>query len=444
MEGFFMRNWRMVAVVGMLMVPWIGTLVWMQVTGEAAEAAYEGKLLEADGTRMDGSGGGFLEKMGNFKSEAGQDENKVGNYNINGKENSNKVVENGNNTGDFDGKVGIFGNRLGADNPAERDSGMEAGTGEGSVLTESGIVEAGGEISDQGAGQSLDQGAEPGAAGSNIAVGSRKILVERGQVKTYMSVEDYLPGVLVCQVPDHIDEGEYDQEVWNCQAVIARTYICRLMEGRSEIHEEELDLDYLGENRSLRGSSRDWIAQRLEVAKRAVEETSGVVMKYEGRYILPLFHEMSAGRTRQGHADFPYIQSVDSSRDVKRSTYLRTMEWTKTEFAAKISQIPDAAPVTSTQLPQEIQTVEKDDAGYLLQMKIGARTYTGDEIRWALGLPSSCFSLEGDGDMIRARVKGSGHGYGLSQAGADSMAREGWGYKEILQYYYKNISLISE
>lgn len=369
-----MRNWRIAAVVGIIMVPWIGTLVWMQVTGEASGAAYEGKLLAADGTSMDGSDGSFFDKVGK----------NIGN----GKENSDKVVVNSENIGNIEKEVGDIE--------------------------------------------------------SSMAVSSRRILVERGQVKTYMSVEDYLPGVLVCQMPDTIDGSEYDREVWNCQAVIARTYICRLMGGRSEIHEEELDLDYPGETRSLWESSRDLFVQRLEAARQAVEDTRGVVMKYDGRYILPLFHEMSAGRTRQGHEDFPYIQSVDSSRDVKRSTYLKTMEWTKTEFAAKISQIPDAAMVTSAQLPQEIQTVEKDDAGYLLQIKIGARTYTGDEIRWALGLPSSCFSLEGDGDIIRARVRGSGHGYGLSQAGADSMAREGWGYKEILQHYYKNISLISE
>lgn len=412
MEGFFMRNWRIAAVVGIIMVPWIGTLVWMQVTGETSGAAYEGKLLAADGTSMDGSSEKIWERVGE---------------NINNrKEISDKVVIDSENIDSIEKEVGDIENEPGNVNVGEKafGTGMETG-------------------SETGSGAAAETGLETGTEAS-MAVSSRRILVERGQVKTYMSVEDYLPGVLVCQMPDTIDGSEYDREVWKCQAVIARTYICRLMGGRSEIHEEELDLDYPGETRSLWESSRDLFVQRLEAARQAVEDTRGVVMKYDGRYILPLFHEMSAGRTRQGHEDFPYIQSVDSSRDVKRSTYLKTMEWTKTEFAAKISQIPDAAMVTSAQLPQEIQTVEKDDAGYLLQIKIGARTYTGDEIRWALGLPSSCFSLEGDGDIIRARVRGSGHGYGLSQAGADSMAREGWGYKEILQHYYKNISLISE
>ncbi len=67
-----------------------------------------------------------------------------------------------------------------------------------------------------------------------------------------------------------------------------------------------------------------------------------------------------------------------------------------------------------------------------------------ETIQAALGLNSPSFSIEGEGDVIRVRVRGKGHGYGLSQAGADSMAKEGWGYEEILNHYYKNISLISE
>ena len=78
------------------------------------------------------------------------------------------------------------------------------------------------------------------------------------------------------------------------------------------------------------------------------------------------------------------------------------------------------------------------------EIRIGTGICSGDEVQYALGLPSPCFSLEGDGDIIRVRVRGRGHGYGLSQAGAEEMAKSGWGYEDILNHYYKNISLISE
>ncbi len=80
----------------------------------------------------------------------------------------------------------------------------------------------------------------------------------------------------------------------------------------------------------------------------------------------------------------------------------------------------------------------------MVEMKIGALSYSGDAIQYALGLPSPCFGVETDGTVVRVRIRGRGHGYGMSQAGADAMAESGWGYEDILNYYYKNISLISE
>ena len=117
-------------------------------------------------------------------------------------------------------------------------------------------------------------------------------------------------------------------------------------------------------------------------------------MKYEERYILPLFHAISAGRTRAGDMDFPYLQSVESVSDTKREDYMATPEWSLSSFAAAISQIPGAIPVEAKQLPEQIQTVKKDDAGYVMEMKIGAGTYSGDEIQYALGLPSPCFNID--------------------------------------------------
>lgn len=267
----------------------------------------------------------------------------------------------------------------------------------------------------------------------------RKILVERKGVQTFIDLEDYLPGVMVCQI-----DADYEMEALKCQAVIARTYIYRLMDGRTEIYEEELDMDYLGEGEGYSGIDRVKLLGWLERCQEAADATKGVVMQYEGRCILPLFHAMSAGRTRMGEVDFPYLQPAESVSDTRREDYMQVQEWSRSVFAANISQIPGAAAVTAEQLPQQIQTVKKDDAGYITKMKIGEGTYSGDEIQYALGLSSSCFSLEGEGDIIRAWVRGRGHGYGLSQAGADDMAKSGWGYEDILNHYYKNISLISE
>lgn len=315
---------------------------------------------------------------------------------------------------------------------------------------------------DVAAGNDVVVGESPGAAGVGTSNSDRRILVERQGLRTYMSLEDYLPGVVICQM-----NPDYQIEALKCQAVIVRTYICRLMDGRREIHEEELDLDYLGAmDKGIFQSSqkREQAIAKLDRCRQAVQETKGLVMQYDGRYILPLFHSMSAGRTRKGEEDFPYLQAVESNWDTKREDFLTIFDRSRKDVAACINRIPDASQISADQLAGQIQIVKKDDSGYVLQIKIGARTYSGEDVQYALGLPSSCYSLElsGTGGMteetdaagtfspgnfgqkIRIITRGSGHGYGLSQAGADSMAAEGWRCEDILHYYYKNISLISE
>ena len=299
-------------------------------------------------------------------------------------------------------------------------------------------------------GDSQDSGKTAGWNGNSHSadqgdgeVYSRRIILERYGVRTYLSVEDYLPGVMVCQTGP-----EMGQEALKCQAVIARTYIYRQMGERVEIQEEELDLDYLGDYTAQAGKTltvhqKEELAERLEQCRQAAEDTAGEVMKYEDRYILPLFHERSAGRTRTGEADYPYLQSVESKWDVVGSESEKSFHLS--EFAQRIKHLSDVPSLDPDRIPSEIQIVKRDDAGYVLQIKIGPRTYTGDDVQYALDLPSSCFSIDTrTSGTITVTVKGRGHGYGLSQNGAQAMAEEGWSYSDILNYYYKNISLMTE
>ena len=391
-----MRKW-MIVVTMMVLMPWVVSLAWMRAAGMESEVI----VREAAGQAGNGDREAGQKKTIGYESTDGD-----GQEEENPDEGIKKeTLENGNR----DGSVEVGGSVI---------EGREEFVGEGGITGEDAN-----RVEVKGSGQ----------------VKPRKILVERKGVRTYIDLEDYLPGLMVCQI-----DTNYEMEALKCQAVIARTYIHRLMDSRTEIYEEELDMDYLGEGEGYVGENREKLLGKLERCREAAEATKGVVMQYEGRCILPLFHGMSAGRTRAGETDFPYLQSVESAGDTKRTDYMETMEWSRSTFSAIISQITGATPVTEEELPGQIQTVKKDDAGYMVKMKIGAGSYSGDELQNALGLPSPCFSLEGEGDIIRARIRGRGHGYGLSQAGADDMAKSGWGYEDILNHYYKNISLIFE
>ena len=83
----------------------------------------------------------------------------------------------------------------------------------------------------------------------------------------------------------------------------------------------------------------------------------------------------------------------------------------------------------------------RDSSGYATQVKIGEKTVAGEEFRGYLGLNSACFSLKEVENKVRIVTKGLGHGLGLSQYGANELAKEGKNYKEILKHYYKDISI---
>ena len=276
--------------------------------------------------------------------------------------------------------------------------------------------------------------------------GRRRILLDRSSGSYYMDIEEYLPGVIARQMP-----VDYEPEALKAQAIIARTYICRQMEASGEgdeIAESALDMDYVEADqlKSLWGSSR--FPEYYRKLEDAVKATSGIVMTYENRCIDPMFCRATAGMTRKGDFTHPYLENVDCPGDVEAEGYMQIATFSKDEFVSRINGIPEgetgARSVDASQIPDSIQIVSRDTAGYVDQIQIGNAGYSGEEVQYALGLQSACFTMESYEDQIRAVVKGIGHGYGLSQAAANEKAKAGWKAEDILSYFYKNITYISE
>ena len=91
-----------------------------------------------------------------------------------------------------------------------------------------------------------------------------------------------------------------------------------------------------------------------------------------------------------------------------------------------------------------IQIVERDSAGYVKHVQIGQKTYTGEEVQYALGLNSCCFSFEHLKGKIRVICKGIGHGYGFAQFGANEMEKSGSDYVGLLNHYFQNIEIVGK
>lgn len=273
----------------------------------------------------------------------------------------------------------------------------------------------------------------------NQADGGKKIISVRNNQETAVSVEEFLVHVLAAQIP-----ADFELEALKAQAVLARTYIYSIMDGAEEITEEELDMDAL----SLEQMKKLWGEKEFAVIygkmQEAVKATEGLYILYEGKYIEPLYCYASAGRTRSKGDEYPYLKSVESAWDTQAEGYRSMPVFELREFTAKINEIPGAVSVNAEEFTDGagIQIVERDGAGYVKQVQIGQKTYTGEEVQYALGLASPCYSFENLDGKIRVICKGIGHGYGFSQFGGNEMAKEGKTYEELLNYYFQNVEIV--
>lgn len=267
----------------------------------------------------------------------------------------------------------------------------------------------------------------------------KSIILDRGSTGTAVDLEEYLIGVTAVQIP-----ADYEPEALKAQAIIARTYLCRQMGGETSIPESALDLDYLEQGQMEALWGKEACLENYKKFRDAVRETSGQVIRYDGEYIDPLFHRLSAGKTRQGDSLHPYLAPVESGEDVEGEGYLGITLLTRDEMASRLNSMSDPPEVKAEDVLESIQIIKKDGAGYVESVQVGAKSYGGEEVQYALGLPSPAYRFEAYESNVRCTTKGIGHGYGFDQYGACRMAGEGKTAEEILKFYYKNIVVDSE
>lgn len=276
-----------------------------------------------------------------------------------------------------------------------------------------------------------------------------KVLLPDGTV-TAMELEDYLWGVVAAEMP-----AAFQEEALKAQAVAARTYTRYQMAHPSGKHPEaDICTDY--------NCCQAWIsrADRLdkwpedkgeEYAARiaaAVTETAGQVLTWEDGPILAVFHASSGGRTRSAQAvwgrDLPYLVSVESPEGEEDApNYYSVVTMEAEEFSALfLAQHPEAD--LSGDCAAWFGEQSTDDSGALASVCVGGVTVSAQELRTLCALRSATFEVECQEDTITFYVTGYGHGVGMSQYGANVLAKEGASYTEILAHYYPGTTLEEE
>jgi stage II sporulation protein D len=134
---------------------------------------------------------------------------------------------------------------------------------------------------------------------------------------------------------------------------------------------------------------------------------------------------------------------VDSPQDTQAPDYLSTKTLTPTELKSKFTQAyPDVT--FSNDCTSWVSVQSTTDADYVTSVIVGSISITGAEFRDVLGLNSSDFQVTYNGDTFTITTKGSGHGVGMSQYGANQLALEGYSYTEILTHYYTGVEIINK
>lgn len=248
-----------------------------------------------------------------------------------------------------------------------------------------------------------------------------------------MELEDYLKGVVYAEMP-----SSFDIEALKAQAVAARTYIKFKLADSNHICDNPSHCQAWKEN--------DY-SEDFKKASKAVEETSGKTVSYMGESIQAFFHSSSGGKTESSKdvwgKDIPYLVPVESPNEDKiMSTFFSEKEVTYKELKSLVNKYIDENQVTTEKLKNKIKIISRTEGNRVNEIKIDKASLSGTAIRSILELRSTNFDIELKEKSVVFKVKGYGHGVGMSQWGAEVMARDGKNYEEILKYYYPNTEVI--
>lgn len=259
-----------------------------------------------------------------------------------------------------------------------------------------------------------------------------------------MSLEEYLKGVVAAEMP-----AEFHPEALKAQAIVARTYAvarmrvfggpgCQAHPGADICTDPARGQAWLSKD-ELR---RRWGALRFAAywakIERAVADTRGLIVVYDHRPIDAVYHAASGGRTEDAAyvwgKGVPYLRGIEVPFEEAPRYEGLEVTFTPAELAGRTG-----VRLGGDGWASQAQILERSPSGRVLKARLGSRLFTGAELRKLLGLKSTFFDWQVTGGRLVVRTRGYGHGVGMSQYGADSLARAGSDFTEIIKRFYTGV-----
>jgi stage II sporulation protein D len=278
-----------------------------------------------------------------------------------------------------------------------------------------------------------------------------KILFEEsGEIKSY-SMKDYIIGAVFAQMP-----ANFETEALKSQAVLASTYARRRIISESENPTDGLNGAHLSddsgsyqafftEEQAVEAYGDDY-EEAYDKISEAAEYAENRTLTYDGEPILTAFHGISYGATESALTmwgeDIPYLQSVDSNWDSELAQCETVVTFSESEMKQLLSAEFDGGDFSGE--PQDwISIAEKSEGGTALKIRAGGELAESSRLCKILGLPSAHLSVSYSDGEFTCTSLGCGHLVGMSQYGANEMAKQGKSSEEILLHYFPYTIIIS-
>lgn len=264
-------------------------------------------------------------------------------------------------------------------------------------------------------------------------------------------LDEYIKGVVAAEMP-----ARFDIEALKAQAVAARTYAInkslRFEDGHPNHPKAPICTGvhcqaYLSLEDLQKVHGEKWVEDYWDKIGEAVNTTANLVIMYEGEIIEPLYHSTSGGMTEDSVNVFannsPYLKAVKSPYEEEAPKFKEVKTLTKAEFVKAINSKFPKAKLKENDFLEKIKLVEKTPSGRINKLSINGIIVEGREVRDIFELNSTNFKFLYDKKvgLMEIETHGYGHGVGMSQWGANGMAKNGNTFEQILKHYYSKVEI---
>lgn len=255
----------------------------------------------------------------------------------------------------------------------------------------------------------------------------KTIIVHLTDLDLYLDLNDYVTGVVASEMP-----ALFNEETLKAQAVAARSFATSKMENNFLELTSGISDQVYSPNFKLKEKWNDDYNKYYNKIYNCVKSTHNEVIKRDNKILRTYYFSMSNGYTENSQTVFndTTFTSVKSLENKNTPNY----KFQKKFSSSDLNKLLNISSI-------DIQNIERNETNHVKSITINNKTYTGIEFRKLLNLRSTDFTIEKQDNNYIITTIGYGHGVGMSQYGANQMAKEGSSYKEILNHYYENTEI---